>query len=343
MQCSRLLVKSLVAIWMLPLSVSACSSTNQALAKPSSATEVTSSPLQETVARVNGTAITLTDLNRSKKIIMASQPGMQIPPFMVKEFERRALDQLIGSELLFEAGRNLPVKDLDNRADAKVAQIKASFRDEKSYSKELQSLGMNEKAFRESTKRDLVIANLVESKIATSLAVSEDEIKKYYDANPDKFLRGEQVKVSHILIGADAKAGAAEKKNAREKAEKLQKELAGGADFAKLAGENSTCPSGKQGGDLGYFGKGRMVPPFEQAAFALKPGETSGVVETSFGYHIIKMTERKPAGKTPIEKVRPAIEAMLKAQKSNAAVAAFVEKARKQAKVEVLLQFPTSK
>jgi len=168
--------------------------------------------------------------------------------------------------------------------------------------------------------------------------VTEEDARKFYDQNPDKFTRSESVKASHILIGVDSKASADDKKKAREKAEKLRKDLAGGADFAALAKENSTCPSSQQGGDLGFFGKGQMVPPFEQAAFSMKPGEISDVVETQFGYHIIKLIEKKGAESVSFKDALPRIEEYLKGQKINAAVMEYVAEAKKNAKVEILLK-----
>ena len=229
---------------------------------------------------MNGKEITRAELNQAKKIILANKPGLQIPPLLQKEFEMQALNQLISSELLFQASQKLEIKDLDKQAEDKLAEIKKRFPDPKDYARELQKIGVDEKGLLESTRRDLAIAYFVNTKIAPEIKVSEEEIKKFYDQNPDKFRQEEQVRASHILIGVDNKAGIEEKKAAREKAEKLHKELVNGADFAKLAKDNSTCPSSKQGGDLGYFGKGKMVPQFEQAAFALQPGGLSDVVET---------------------------------------------------------------
>ncbi|MGC9974420.1 MAG: peptidylprolyl isomerase, partial [Gaiellaceae bacterium] len=165
-------------------------------------------------------------------------------------------------------------------------------------------------------RRDLVIAHFIQLTIVPKVTVSEEESRKFYDQNQDKFVGGETVRASHILVGVDAKATAEEKQKAREKAEKLRKELAAGADFATLARENSTCPSSKQGGDLGYFGKGQMVPPFEQAAFALKPGGLSDVVETQFGYHIIKLVEKKGPETVAFKDAQPRIGEYLKNQKA---------------------------
>jgi peptidyl-prolyl cis-trans isomerase C len=196
---------------------------------------------------------------------------------------------------------------------------------------------MDEKGLREYTRRDLLITKFVETTFVAKAVVPEAEIRSFYDTNPDKFKREEKVKASHILIGVDGKATADEKKKAREKADKLKKELAGGADFATLAKGNSTCPSSQQGGDLGSFGKGEMVPAFEKAAFALKPGEVSDVVETQFGYHIIKLTEKIPAAITEYKDVKAKIEEFLKGQKVNEAIQKYLEEAKKTAKIEVLL------
>jgi len=118
----------------------------------------------------------------------------------------------------------------------------------------------------------------------------------------------------------------------------LLKQARAGADFAKLAQDNSSCPSSKQGGDLGYFGKGQMVKPFEDAAFALKPGEISGVVETQFGYHIIKAVEKKAPSKVALEDVKPKIEESLKRRKVGEAVNNTLEEARKKSKIELFLK-----
>lgn len=293
---------------------------------------------QETVARVNGVAISALELKRASKVMLAGQRGAVTSAEQQKEFEKQALSQLVSAELLYQAGQKLEIKDLDTQIDAKFAEGRAKFANDQDFKKAMKELDMEEKDLRDYTRRDLIITNFVEKSIIPTVKVSEEDARKFYDQNPDKFTRPETVKASHILVGVDEKATADEKKAAREKAEKLRKELAGGADFAALAKGNSTCPSSQQGGDLGYFGKGQMVPAFEKAAFALKPGEISDVVETQFGFHIIKLTDKKAAEKVDFKEAQPRIEEFLKNQKVGSAVNDYLTEARKTAKIDMLLK-----
>jgi peptidyl-prolyl cis-trans isomerase C len=301
--------------------------------------EFSASGLQKAVARVNGREISAAELKRAEKILIANKPGFQVPPLRQREFEQQALDQLISNELLFQASQKLEIKDLDKNAQLQLAQVKSGFPDADAFARGLRSIGLDEQSFLESIRRDFAIAYFVNTTFAAkvSVSVSAEEIETFYRNNPEKFLQEERVRASHILIGVEAAAGAEQRKAARDKAEKLRADVAQGADFARLAAENSSCPSSKRGGDLGYFGKGNMVPPFEQAAFALEPGGLSPVVETQFGYHIIKLVERSKAQALSLEASRDKIRGFLQAQKVGAANAAFVEEARKSARIDLLL------
>ncbi len=172
--------------------------------------------------------------------------GQTVPAEQQAALDKQAVEQLISAELLYQAAAKLEFKDLDKEIDAKLAQGKARFKDEQEFKKAIKDLEMDEKELREYTRRDLLISHFIETTFVPKVTVSEAEIRAFYDKNPDKFKRDETVKASHILIGVDSKATAEDKKKAREKAEKLRKELAGGADFATLAKANSTCPSSQQ-------------------------------------------------------------------------------------------------
>ena len=151
--------------------------------------------------------------------------------------------------------------------------------------------------------------------VAEQLTVSDADVRKEYDAHPERFREGEERRASHILIQADKSAGDTVIKAAREKAEAVLKQLkANPADFAKLAKENSQDPgSAEKGGDLGFFPRGAMVKAFEDAAFALtKEGEISGVVQSDFGFHIIKLTGVKAEKVRPFDAVKNDIAAELK-------------------------------
>jgi peptidyl-prolyl cis-trans isomerase C len=290
---------------------------------------------QGTVARVNGSVIDAVELRRATKVLLR---GKAVPEGQQSEVDRQALEQLLSAELLYQAAAKMEIKDLDKQIDARLAEGKARFAKEEDFVKAIKDLEMDEKNLREYTRRDLLISKFVESVIVPKVKVTEEDALTFYKQNPDKFTRGESVRASHILIGVDASASVEEKKKAGEKAEKLRKELVGGADFAALAKGNSTCPSSQQGGDLGFFVKGQMVPAFEKAAFALKPGEISDVVETQFGFHIIKLTEKKPAETVTFKEAKTRIEEYLKGQKISAAVGEYVAEAKKTAKIEILLK-----
>src|SRR5271154_5398660 len=154
--------------------------------------------------------------------------------------------------------------------------------------------------------------------------ISDADVQAYYNAHQDQYQVKEQVKVRHILIavpaGADAKTDAA----AKAKAEDILKQIKAGGNFADLASKNSDDPGSKtQGGELGWLDRGKTVPEFEKAAFSLSPGQTSDLVKTQFGYHILQVEDKKAAHTQPVAEVKATILPLLEQQKSGSALQAF--------------------
>ncbi|WP_277058460.1 peptidylprolyl isomerase [Trichlorobacter lovleyi] len=306
--------------------------------KPAPAAVEKTNSLPDPVARVNGVAIPAADLQKALNAFSKSPSAAQVPPGKEKEVQQFLLNQMLGGELMYQVAKATPVKDLDKKIDDAVTKLKARFKTNDEYLQGLKEQGLSEKDLRELIRRNVIIENHIEQVIVPKQVVTDAEVKEFYDKNPETFTQPEQVRASHILITLDAKATDADKKKAKEKIEDLLKQVKAGADFAKLAQENSGCPSSKQGGDLGYFGKGQMVKPFEETAFAMKPGDVSGVVETQFGYHIIKLTEKKAAAKIAFDEVKAKIADSLKRKKVTEAINATLEDAKKKAKIEVFLK-----
>jgi peptidyl-prolyl cis-trans isomerase D len=165
--------------------------------------------------------------------------------------------------------------------------------------------------------------DVVESRIE----VSEADIKTFYEQNIARYQSPEQRRASHILINAPVNASAADKAAAKTKAEKiLEQARKSPADFAKLAKENSQdSVSAERGGDLNFFGKGDMVKPFEEAVFALKEGEISGLVQSDFGFHIIRVTGIKPTATRELSEIKSTIAAEIKRQQSGKKYAEMAE------------------
>ncbi len=156
--------------------------------------------------------------------------------------------------------------------------------------------------------KDEMLANFAIEKAIASVKVSSDDVKKFYDEHKSEFLAGESVEASHILVDDEAKIK-----------EILADIKAGKISFEDAAKANSSCPSGEKGGALGEFGRGQMVPEFEQAAFAMNVGEISEPVKTQFGYHLIKLTHKKEASEIPFEQIAPQLEKKLLTEKQKAA------------------------
>jgi len=295
-------------------------------------------PVSKDVARVNGVAIARSELDRAMKVMLRQAGGVgALPNDKKKEAELAVLNELVSMELLNQAARKIEVKDIGKKVESQVSGAKSKFPSPAKFDEFLAENNMTENDFKSLAEKEIYINNLIETRIASKVTVTDAEMKKFYDDNPEKFKIPESVRASHILIGTDGKATDEDKTKAREKANALLKRVKAGEDFAALAKENSTCPSGAQGGDLGAFTKGQMVPAFETAAFALKPGEISEVVETRFGFHIIKVMEKQPAKTVTYDEAKQKIQEFLKSQKIRKDINDYVDKLRKEGKVEILI------
>jgi peptidyl-prolyl cis-trans isomerase C len=183
---------------------------------------------------------------------------------------------------------------------------------------------------------DFLASEYLRKGLTDTVTVTDEDVKIYYQAHKEEFGTPETVKARHILVAAQKSATEDERKAAREKAEGLQKRARSGEDFAKLAAEYSDDPASKtRGGDLGFFTKGRMVPEFEKAAFSLKPGEISDVIETPLGYHIIKVEEKKEAVQQPFDKVKDQAREKALAEAKKAKAQDAITRAVKDQKVEI--------
>lgn len=292
--------------------------------------------LPEVLARVNGEPVTKTDFDRLIKN-MEMSAGQSVPAERRDEIYRKALDQLITYSALAQEvkARNLSVPDAE--VDANLAEMRKQFPTEEEFTKALTARGMTAEKLRSDARIDMAINKLMETEVASLPEATDAQVREFYDKNPDKFKQEETVRASHILIPVDAKADEAAKKSARAKADALAKQAKGGADFAKLAKENSSDGSAANGGDLGPARRGQMVANFDKALFSMQPGEISDVVETEFGFHIIKVTEKNPPTTVPFEQVSPRIRDFLTEQQKQEKAQSFIAALKKKFKVEVLI------
>ena len=289
------------------------------------------------VARVNGESITKADFERALEAL-EGRAGGPVPADQRDTIYRRVLDELVGYTLLSQeaTARKVTIPDAD--LDARVAQIRGQFPSADDFTKLLAERKMTPDQVRNDTRRDLVIAKLLESEVETKATVKPEQITEFYTKNPDQFKQSEKVRASHILISAARDADAATRAQARAKAEGILKEVKAGKDFAALARQHSQDPgSGAQGGDLGFFEQGQMVGPFNEAAFSMKPGMTSGLVETDFGFHIIRVVERQEGRSVPLEEVRTQLEQFLLQQNRREQTTAFVNGLRTKGTIEILM------
>ncbi|HEX9639499.1 MAG TPA: peptidylprolyl isomerase [Acidobacteriota bacterium] len=285
------------------------------------------------IAKVNAVEIHRSDLD---KRVARMTRGQAPAPDQVANLERGALKDLVSGHLLLEEAARRGISASPEEVQQQVSQLEQRAGGDAGLEKALSENQINRTDLEQGLARDITISKLLEA-VAPAEPVSREAEQAFYDSNPQLFAAPESVRARHILIRVAGDASAEQKDAARKKADELLAQLRSGVDFATLAGANSEDPgSAQKGGDLGFFPRGAMTPPFESAAFALQPGELSDLVETEFGFHILKVEERRPAGQRSFEEVEPSIARYLGQQKQQGQLEQFVSTLRVKASVEVL-------
>lgn len=291
------------------------------------------------VAMVNGTAISEKDFNRSLNQTRRrfAQTGKKLESNQLENVKKNILETLIDRELLYQESQKKGIKVTDEEIKKQIEGLRKQFSGNDAFTKALKSADLTEDELKDQVKKQLSVRALIDKDIAEKVKIENKESKAFYDSHPDIFKRPEEVRASHILAKVDSQADKKAVAKARKKIEAAQKRLNKGEDFAKVAREVSEGPSAKKGGDLGFFKRGQMVKPFEDAAFSMKPGQVSGIVRTRFGFHIIKVTDKKPESTVAFSKVDEKIKAYLKQKKVREGVQALIEKLKQHASIERFL------
>ena len=290
----------------------------------------------ERIAAVNGTDLSRQDLDREMNMVKMrlTRQGRPVDAEQLKRYEGQIRDTLINRTLLLQQAQSMDIEaDAGLVAKAKD-EFRAGFENEQAYQDALAEMGFSEEQLDSQIKDGLTIKALVDKAVIEQVNVTDQQIRTYYDGNPDRFRRPEQVKASHILIQVPEDAAEDKKAEALATIQSLASRIAEGEDFATLAQTYSDCPSKEKGGDLGFFGPEQMVPPFSQAAFALQPGQVSDVVETRFGYHLIRVTERQAPETLAFNDVKDDIATHLRQEQERQKIDDYLKSLTEKADIE---------
>ncbi|MFI3210364.1 MAG: peptidylprolyl isomerase [Peptostreptococcaceae bacterium] len=320
------LKSGILAALILTLTVG-CSSNNSAVSD------------DEVVALVNGTEISAGYYKKNldlQKQALESIYGSDVWSQEIEEgmtFEKAIKDdilqQLINVEIIFSKVKERDLLPSDEEVNTMVDEINEVMEENEDYKKSLDEAGIDQEFIIRQETEKLALTNY-ETNFIENTVITDEDAKTYYDSNKDEF-EIDEVDASHILISTMDDEGTSfdeeQKEEARAKAQGILDRINAGEDFAELAKEFSDDPgSGSLGGELGFFGKGEMVPEFEEASFELQVGEVSELVETYFGYHIIKVND-KNEGIVDFEEVKDELKEMLVQQKLSEEVEELIQNA----------------
>ncbi len=304
---------------------------------PSSLVAQPASTSGQVLARVNGTSISDEDLAWETGQLKAEMIRRNTPltDTQLSALQPQLMENLIERELLFQDARQRKIRASDKWVDAALADLKGQLERVSSLQKYLADSGMTLPQLKSRLAKGVVVERLLRQEIVRTIEVSEAEMRAFYRDHPGLFAVGDRIRARQILI-APRGATEAAREEALQKIQALQKRIEEGEDFATLALMYSDGPSRAYAGDIGYLTRDELVAPFADAAFALAPGQVSGVVETRFGYHLIKLLERIPADPPNFWEAQGEIARILRREKETVIINNYVASLKKKAAIELL-------
>jgi len=305
--------------------------TDQAAGKTKAAADNSAT---EVVARVNGRPILRRDFDLSIQIQFRGRRPTNVGLKELQAVREKVLERLIENELLYQKALKAEGSVSDKDVDAEYRKMKESFPSAGDFSSALQENGVSEADFKDQLRRTLVVTRFVEREIVGSVTIADEDAKRYYDQNPTEVTRPEAVRLRQIVVRVTPGAPDEERATARQKIEAILKEIRAGGDFADLARKYSEGPEAPKGGDAGLLVKGKGPPAIERVAFTLQPGQTSDVIESRRGFHIIQIVEKRPEGPIPFEKAKEKIRVRLAARERRDKIRTYVDQLKEHARVE---------
>lgn len=293
--------------------------------------------VEEIIARVNNQIITRADLRRESEQVL-DQLKQQDAATADQKFVQRQKDvlrDLIDQQLLVDKGSDLGISadaELVKRLDEMRKQM--NLPDMESLEKAAQQQGISFEDFKQNMKNQIITQRVISQEVGSHIQIGKEEEQKFYDAHKDEMERPEQVRLSEILIPVDDEKDP-NATAAQQKAESIEAQLKAGKSFEDLAKADSSGPTAKQGGDLGYFKRGVLAKELEEKVFPLKAGQTTDPIRTKQGFVIIKVAEHQDAGVPPLLQVEPKIQEAVYMEKLEPALRAYLTKLREEAYIDI--------
>ena len=285
---------------------------------------------KDTAAKVNGEAISNEQLDQQLAQLKKQYPNMfegADGEGRLLDFKQRLLDNLVNAKLIEQAAKDKDIKISDAEVKKQIDQLKAGYKDDTQFEDALKSAGMTVASLTEQIRQQLMTQKLIES-LTKNEKVSAADVKTYYNANKSQFFQKASKRPSHILFKVEDK----------KKAAAILAKVQAGDDFAALAKANSIdTATAAKGGDLGWPTVA-YAPEFQAALDKLKKGQTSGLVQTPYGWHIIRITAERSGSQQSLEEVKAQIEQIIIQQRRADAYQKFLNNLRKKADIEVLVE-----
>ena len=274
------------------------------------------------------------EYQRSQGVAIGAR-GDQLP--RLTQMRKEAMELLIEQELMVQAAEAQDIEVLPGEVEAALAEVSAPFKTPEEFNYRIESEGYTPESYRKHLLQMIAAARYLDGIRADAMMVSDAELEAYYRDNEYRLTLPEQVRVRHILLSWKPLGKPDDRAALHQQMVPILEKARAGEDFAGLARQYSEDSTRVDGGDVGLFHRGQMLPAFEAVAFSLQPGQVSGIIETPYGVHILRLEERRPSRLLPLEEVREKLRDHIREEKLNTVVDAKKADLREQAEIEILI------
>lgn len=287
------------------------------------------------MARVNGVVITRQafQVEYRQAVEQHAREGRPVNEAHIAAVRRSVIQRMVEEELLVQKSRQMGIVVSPEEIETEVAAARVRFKDEEAFQQELTRQYLDETQYRRKLHRQRKVDRVIERLVMPSIVISEEDIRRFYDANPSRFQTPEKIRLSHILIRLAPGETPEDQTPARLKIEMIKDRLDQGEDFSQLASQYSEEPRREQGGDLGYLQRGQLLPEMEAVAFDMDVGAISPIFSTAHGFHLVRVTDRTPEKTISLEDARREIKRALVQKKREKAVRALIDRLWKEADI----------